>query len=135
MDFDAIADLDSDEDGRTNIDEIKDQRFPGSHAIFPEYYIFHVPFSKEDPELGKVHFNHEMHSVKESMLSKGRCSNCHGKDLFPMRFDDNISVRPLAHTLCWRCHETSGSKLAPTDCTGCHTGIDDVMEDFKELAK
>jgi hypothetical protein len=135
MDFDAVADLDSDEDGRTNIDEINDQRFPGSQAIFPEYYIFHVPFSKEDPELGKVHFNHEMHSVKESMLSKGRCANCHGKDLFPMKFDDNVSVRPLGHTLCWRCHETSGSVLAPKDCTGCHTGIDDVMEEFKELAK
>ena len=135
VDFDAIEDLDSDEDGRTNIEEIRDHRFPGSHATFPEYYIFHVPFSKEDPELGKVHFNHEMHAVKESMLSRGRCSNCHGKDLFPMKFNDNESVRPLGHTLCWRCHETSGSKLAPRDCTGCHTGIDDVMEDFKALEK
>jgi hypothetical protein len=135
MDFEGIEELDSDEDGRTNVEEIRDQRFPGSQATFPEYYIFHVPFSKEDPELGKVHFNHEMHAIKESFLSVGRCSNCHGKDLFPKKFDDNVSVRPLGHTLCWRCHETSGSKLAPKDCTGCHTGIDDIMDDFKDLAK
>jgi hypothetical protein len=132
MNFEQIEDLDSDEDGRTNLEEIQDQGFPGSQATFPEYFIFHVPFSKEDPELGKVHFNHEMHVVKESFLSKGRCANCHGDDLFPKRYNDSESVRPLAHSVCWRCHETSGSKLAPKDCTGCHTGIDDLMEDFKD---
>jgi hypothetical protein len=135
MNFEEIEELDSDEDGRTNLEEIKDQGFPGSHATLPEYFIFHVPFSKENPELGKVHFNHEMHVIKESFLSKGRCANCHGKDLFPKRYNDNESVRPLGHTLCWRCHETSGSKLAPKDCTGCHTGIDAFMEDFKDAAK
>jgi hypothetical protein len=135
MNFQEIEGLDSDGDGKTNIEEIRDHRFPGSHATFPEYFIFHVPFSKTNPELGKVHFNHEMHAVKASFLSQGRCANCHGKDLFPKRFDDTVSVRPLAHQLCWRCHETSGSKLAPRDCTGCHTGIDDVMEEFKSLVK
>ena len=131
MNFEQVEALDSDEDGRTNLEEIQDHAFPGSHATFPEYFIFHVPFSKEDPELGKVHFNHEMHVAKESFLSKGRCANCHGEDLFPMRYNDSLSVRPLAHSVCWRCHETSGSKLAPKDCTGCHVGIDGLMEAFK----
>ena len=76
-----------------------------------------------------------MHVIKESFLSKGRCANCHGDDLFPRRYNDKEPLRPLAHTLCWRCHETSGSKLAPKDCTGCHTGIDDIMEDFRDSAK
>lgn len=132
MNFEQIEDLDSDEDGRTNAEEIRNQGFPGSHATFPEYFIFHVAFSKEDPELGKVHFNHEMHVIKESFLSKGRCTNCHGEDLFPKKYDDSKPVRPLAHQLCWRCHETSGSKLAPKDCTGCHAGIDDLMRDFQD---
>jgi hypothetical protein len=134
-DFVKIEELDSDGDGDSNIEEIKNERFPGSHATFPEYYIFHVDFSKEDPELGKVHFNHEMHTIKESFLSKGRCKNCHGKDLFPKRFDDSKSVRPLAHQLCWRCHETSGSKLAPKDCTECHTGIEGIVDTLKDLLK
>jgi hypothetical protein len=132
MRFEQVEGLDSDGDGRTNLEEIQGLSFPGSQATFPEYFIFHVPFSKKNPELGKVHFNHEMHVVKESFISKGRCANCHGENLFPKRYDDNESVRPLAHTICWRCHETSGSKLAPKDCTGCHTGIDDVMEAFKQ---
>ncbi len=131
LDFAQVEALDSDQDGRTNLAEIQAHSFPGSQATFPEYFIFHVPFSKEDPELGKVHFNHEMHVAKESFLSKGRCSNCHGEDLFSMRYNDNQPVRPLAHTVCWRCHETSGSKLAPKDCTGCHVGIDHLMEAFK----
>jgi len=135
MDFKAIEAEDSDKDGTTNVEEIQNERFPGSHATFPEYYIFHVNFSKEDPELGKVHFNHEMHTIKESFLSKGRCANCHGKDLFPKKFDDGVSVRPLAHQLCWRCHETSGSKLAPKDCTQCHTGIEGMVENLKNLLK
>lgn len=135
MSFEEIEEIDSDEDGVTNIEEIKEERFPGSHATYPEYFIFHVDFSDEDPELGKVHFNHEMHTIKESFLSKGRCANCHGKDLFPKVFNDNESIRPLAHQICWRCHETSGSKLAPRDCTGCHTGIKDILEDLKGLLK
>ena len=135
MDFAKIEELDSDGDGQTNIEEIKDERFPGSQAKFPEYYIFHVDFSDKDPELGKIHFNHEMHVVKDSFLSKGRCANCHGKDLFPKVFNDNESTRVIAHQVCWRCHETSGSKLSPTDCTGCHTGIKDIMEDLKKLLK
>ena len=133
MDFAKIEELDSDGDGDSNIEEIKNGRSPGSQATLPEYYIFHVDFSKDDPDLGKVHFNHEMHTIKESFLSKGRCANCHGKDLFPKRFDDNVSIRHLAHTLCWRCHETSGSKLAPTECTQCHTGIESMVDNIKEL--
>jgi hypothetical protein len=133
MNFVEIEELDSDGDKISNIDEIDDESFPGSHAQSPEYYIFHVNFSDQDPELGKVHFNHEMHVIKESFLSKGRCSNCHGKNLFPKEFNDSVPVRALAHQICWRCHETSGSKLAPTDCTGCHTGIKDIMDDVKKL--
>lgn len=133
MDFTKIEELDSDKDGNSNIEEIKNERFPGSQATFPEYYIFHVDFSDEDPELGKVHFNHEMHTVKESFLSKGRCANCHTKDLFPKEFNDNESMRAIAHQVCWRCHETSGSKLSPKDCTGCHTGIKDILDDIKGL--
>ena len=26
-----------------------------------------------------------------------------------------------------------GSKLAPTDCTGCHTGIKEILDDVKKL--
>jgi c(7)-type cytochrome triheme protein len=133
MSFIDIEELDSDGDGVTNIDEIQDESFPGSHAQAPEYYVFHVNFSETDKELGKVHFNHEMHVIKESFLSQGRCKNCHGKNLFPKEYNDNVSIRELAHQVCWRCHETSGSKLAPTDCTGCHTGIKDIMDDVKNL--
>ncbi len=133
MNFEEIEDLDSDGDKISNIDEINDESFPGSRATAPEYFIFHVNFSDKDPELGKVHFNHEMHVIKGSFLSKGRCKNCHGKNLFPKEFNDDVSIRPLAHQICWRCHETSGSKLAPRDCTGCHTGIKDMMGDIKKL--
>lgn len=133
MKFEEIEALDSDGDGVKNIDEIKNESFPGSHATAPEYYIFHVNFSEKDKELGKVHFNHEMHVIKESFLSQGRCKNCHGKNLFPKEFNDTVSIRELAHQVCWRCHETSGSKLAPTDCTGCHTGIKEVLGDVKKL--
>jgi hypothetical protein len=133
MSFVEVEELDSDGDGTKNIDEIMDETFPGSYATAPEYYIFHVNFSEQDPELGKVHFNHEMHVIKESFLSKGRCKNCHGTNLFPKEFDDSKSVRHLAHQICWRCHETSGSKLAPTDCTGCHTGIKEILDDVKKL--
>ncbi len=137
MDFAKIEELDSDGDGATNIEEIKNERFPGSQATFPEYFVFRVDFSKDDPELGKVHFNHEMHTVKESFLSKGRCANCHSKDLFPKEFSDeqSKSMRHVAHQVCWRCHETSGSKLSPKDCTGCHTGVKDILDDIKDLLK
>ncbi len=133
MNFEEIEDEDSDGDGVSNLDEINDESFPGSRTVSPEYFMFHVNFSETNPELGKVHFNHEMHVIKESFLSKGRCSNCHGKNMFPKKYDDSKSIRPLAHQICWRCHETSGSKLAPRDCTGCHTGIKDMLEDFKKL--
>lgn len=131
INFAEVEDLDSDEDGVSNLEEIKDETFPGSLATTPEYYIFHVDFSKDDPKLGAVHFNHEMHTVKESFLSKGNCKNCHGKHQFPKVFNDKESTRALAHQICWRCHETSGSELAPTDCTGCHTGIKDMLEELK----
>ena len=133
INFEEVEELDSDGDGISNIDEIMDENFPGSFATSPEYYVFHVNFSDKDPELGKVHFNHEMHVIKESFLSKGRCKNCHGTNLFPKEFNDTKSVRHLAHQVCWRCHETSGSKLAPTDCTGCHTGIKEMLDDVKKL--
>ena len=133
IDFEEIEGLDSDEDGRTNIEEIQDEGFPGSQATYPEYYIFRVKFSDTDPDLGMVHFNHEMHTIKESFLSTGRCDTCHSKDLFPMRFDDNVPVRHLGHQVCWRCHETSGSQLAPKNCTGCHVGIDEYAEEFKGI--
>lgn len=132
MNFEEIEDEDSDGDGTSNIDEINDESFPGSRATAPEYFVFHVKFSKTDPEVGAVHFNHEMHVVKESFLSNGRCSNCHGKNKFPRKFDDTKSIRPLAHTICWRCHETSGSKLAPRDCTGCHTGVENMLNELKQ---
>ena len=136
MDFKKIEELDSDQDGKTNIQEIVDETFPGSQSIGPEYYLFHVNFSEDDPELGKVHINHEMHVIKDSFLSNGRCHNCHGgKHLFPKKFDDNKSVREIAHQVCWRCHETSGSKIAPKDCTGCHTGIADKLDEIKNLLK
>ena len=135
MSFEEVGDLDSDGDGVSNLDEIKDETFPGSLATTPEYYIFHVDFSKDDPKLGEVHFNHEMHVIKESFLSKGKCKNCHGKHQFPKVFNDKESVRALSHQICWRCHETSGSKLAPTDCTDCHTGVKDMLEELKERLK
>jgi hypothetical protein len=135
MKFEEIEKLDSDNDGVSNIDEINNESFPGSQATSPEYYVFHVNFSAKDKKLGEVHFNHEMHVIKESFLSQGRCKDCHGKNLFPKEFNDNVSVRELAHQICWRCHETSGSKLAPTDCTGCHTGIKEILDDVKKLLK
>jgi hypothetical protein len=130
--FEELDNLDSDGDGLSNLDEIKNGTSPGSLATSPEYYIFHVDFSEDDPELGAVHFNHEMHVVGESFLSKGKCKNCHGQHQFPKEYNDNVSIRPLAHQLCWRCHETSGSQLAPKDCAGCHTGIKGIVEEVKE---
>ena len=132
MNFEEIEDEDSDGDGVSNVDEINNESFPGSRATAPEYFIFHVNFSKTDPNVGAVHFNHEMHVVKASFLSQGRCSNCHGKNKFPRKYDDSQSIRPLAHTICWRCHETSGSKLAPRDCTGCHTGVENMLDELKQ---
>ncbi|NQT36164.1 MAG: hypothetical protein HQ581_01665, partial [Planctomycetes bacterium] len=46
MDFEKVEELDSDEDGTTNIEEIKEELFPGSQGKFPEYFIFHVNFSE-----------------------------------------------------------------------------------------
>ena len=135
LNFPLIEALDSDHDGRSNIQEIREGTNPGSQATNPEYFIFRVNFDPKKPDQGMVHFNHEWHVVKDSFLSKGRCANCHGPNLFPREFNDSVSVRALAHQLCWRCHETSGSKLAPTDCRGCHTGIDGNEEKLKGLLK
>jgi mono/diheme cytochrome c family protein len=135
LDFARIEALDSDGDGRSNTQEIREGTNPGSHAQYPEYFIFHVNFDPKKPEVGSVHFNHEWHVVKDSFLSKGRCANCHEKNLFPREFNDEVSVRPIAHQLCWRCHETSGSKVAPTDCKGCHTGIEGNEEQLKARLK
>jgi len=115
------------------IEEIKMSAYPGSHVQSPEYFVFHVNFSDDDPNLGKVDFHHEWHVIKESFLSRGQCTNCHGADLFPKQFNDNESVRVLAHSVCKGCHESSGSKLAPTTCTGCHAGIEDIAEELKLL--
>lgn len=135
LDFAKIEALDSDNDGRSNIQEIKDGTNPGSQAKYPEYFIFHVDFDPKKPEVGSVHFNHEWHVVKDSFLSKGRCANCHDSGLFPREFNDHVSVRALAHQLCWRCHETSGSKQAPTDCKGCHTTIAGNEDQLKARLK
>jgi hypothetical protein len=131
LDFAKIENLDSNGDGRRNIQKIRDGSNPGSQAKYPEYFIFHVNFDPKKPELGAVHFNHEWHVIKDSFLSKGRCANCHDKNLFPREFNDRVSVRAIAHQVCWRCHETSGSKLAPTDCKGCHTGIEGREDQLK----
>ena len=78
INFAKIEELDSDQDGISNIDEIKNGTFPGSHAEYPEYYVF-------NNSKGAVHFNHEMHVTEESYLSKGKCKNCHGSKLFPKK--------------------------------------------------
>jgi hypothetical protein len=135
LDFARIEALDSDGDGRSNAQEIREGTNPGSQAKYPEYFIFHVDFDPKKPEAGAVHFNHEWHVVKDSFLSKGRCVTCHDKNLFPREFNDQVSVRAIAHQLCWRCHETSGSKQAPTDCKGCHTGVAESEEQLKARLK
>ncbi|HLE09945.1 MAG: hypothetical protein A2504_03010 [Bdellovibrionales bacterium RIFOXYD12_FULL_39_22] len=119
MDFKAVEDADSDLDTKKNIDELNDKAFPGSHATYPEYFIF-------TNKKGNIDFNHEMHVAAPSYLSSGNCDNCHdapnnkATDLFLKRFDDNISLRSEGHRLCWRCHRESGSANAPVQCGGCH---------------
>jgi hypothetical protein len=135
LDFSRIEALDSDNDGGGNIQEIRAGTNPGSQAAYPEHFVFHVDFDPKKPEAGSVHFNHEWHAVKDSFLSKGRCANCHDRGLFPREFNDHVSVRALAHQLCWRCHETSRSKQAPTDCKGCHTGVGGNEDQLKARLK
>lgn len=121
--FQTIEEQDSDGDGHANKKEIDKLHPPGSHAWYPEYYIFNNP-------KGKVAFNHEAHVAEESYLSRGSCQTCHGPDKFPRMFDDSKSVRTTAHRLCWRCHKKSGSENAPKNCAGCHE-----MAAAKEPAK
>ena len=113
MDFRAIENLDSDGDGVSNFDEIKALKFPGSRAEDPETFVF-------TNKMGTVIFNHGMHVVEDAYISKGRCSNCHGLNLIPKRYDDTVSIRSWAHQTCWRCHKMSGNEHAPTMCDGCH---------------
>lgn len=110
LNFKAIEALDSDEDGKSNIQEIKAEMYPGSQAATAEYLIF-------TNKKGAVHFNHEMHVTGPAA---GDCSKCHGVDMFPKYFNDSIPVRDKAHTICWRCHSESGNPNAPLQCDWCH---------------
>ncbi|MBI2520848.1 MAG: cytochrome c3 family protein [Bdellovibrio sp.] len=111
--FKIIEGLDSDQDGKSNIDEIKVESYPGSQVGAAEYLIF-------TNKNGDVHFNHEMHVTSASYTVNGDCNKCHGVDMFPKYFDNNVPVKDKAHTICWRCHTESGNPNAPLRCEGCH---------------
>ncbi len=113
LNFSAIEALDSDEDGKSNIVEIKAESFPGSQVKTAEYLIF-------TNGKGDVHFNHEMHVTGPAYNILGDCSKCHAADMFPKYFNDNTPIRDKAHTICWRCHTESRSANAPLQCDGCH---------------
>ncbi len=119
MNFVAVEERDSDLDGKKNLEELKSKGFPGSHATYPEYFIF-------TNTKGLIHFNHEMHVAAPSYLINGNCGSCHettdnkSTDFFLKRFDDNTSLRVEAHRMCWKCHRESGSPNAPVQCGDCH---------------
>ena len=116
LDFKKFEKIDSDGDGKSNLQEINAQSFPGSQAAYVEYFVF-------TNKKGNVDFNHEMHVIEDSYLSKGKCSNCHGVGKFPKFFNDNVLARKEAHRICWKCHKTSGSENAPKKCGECHEGV------------
>ena len=113
LNFKAIEALDSDEDGKSNLEEIKSEAFPGSQVTTAEYLIF-------TNSNGKVHFNHEMHVTEPSYTILGDCNKCHAADMFPRYFNDHVPARDKAHTICWRCHSDSQNPNAPLQCDGCH---------------
>lgn len=113
VDFGAMEGLDSDGDGISNIEEIKALQYPGSQARTDEHFIF-------KNEKGTIDFNHEKHSLAEAYTSKGKCANCHAPQMFPRVFDDRVSAKKTAHTVCVTCHKVSRRPNAPTLCKGCH---------------
>jgi len=113
LDFKAIENRDSDNDGTSNIAEIKALQLPGSQAQPNEVFIF-------TNRIGAITFDHEKHSLAEEYLSEGKCSNCHSDETFPRKFDDTVSWQPVAHPLCKGCHKESGSDNAPQRCFDCH---------------
>ncbi len=113
LDFGAVEELDSDEDGTSNIEEIKAQQLPGSQAQPDEVFIF-------TNRIGAITFNHEKHSLAKEYQSEGKCANCHGEDKFPRKFYDNRSWQKIAHPVCKGCHRKSGSPNAPQRCFDCH---------------
>lgn len=113
LDFGAIEGGDADEDGVSNIEEIRAMQLPGSQAQPDEVFVF-------TNRIGAITFNHEKHSLAKEYRSEGKCSNCHSPEKFPRRFDDNVSWQNVAHQLCKGCHKESGSKVAPQSCFKCH---------------
>jgi len=115
INFKRIEKLDSDNDGKPNIEEIMNFTFPGSQVNDdPENFIFTTATK------GEIYFAHEMHVSADGYGIKGDCSKCHSPDMFPKKFDDTISVRSKAHAICWKCHKKSGSENAPKKCGDCH---------------
>jgi len=113
LDFSLIEKADSDGDTVSNINEIEAKQLPGSQAQADEVFIF-------TNRIGAITFNHEKHSLSPPYLSKGKCDNCHGKDNFPRKFDNNVTWQPVAHPLCKGCHKESGNPNAPQKCFECH---------------
>jgi len=113
LDFAAVEAQDSDEDGTSNIEEIKAGQLPGSQAQPDEVFVF-------TNRIGAITFNHEKHSLAKEYQSEGKCANCHGNDTFPRKFYDNKSWQNVAHPLCKGCHKKSGSPNAPQRCFDCH---------------
>ena len=59
---------------------------------------------------GTVTFNHTMHM---EMLED--CALCHPP--LPQEYNDDVSIKKIAHTTCKTCHKDSGG---PTKCNECH---------------
>ncbi len=113
FDFKALEELDSDSDGRTNLEEIKDKQLPGSQAGEDELFVFTA-------RMGNVTFNHEKHSLDEAYRTRGKCENCHTQATFPRKFDDNAKWQKIAHIVCKNCHKEAKTPNAPTKCKECH---------------
>ncbi|MBI3535575.1 MAG: cytochrome c3 family protein [Deltaproteobacteria bacterium] len=115
LNFDAIADIDSDEDGKTNIKEITELTPPGSQADEFEQFIF-------INKAGNIYFNHAAHVMNADYTINGNCTLCHVDDTnhFPKYFNATTLVKTQGHATCLGCHRTSGHANAPTQCMGCH---------------
>ncbi len=113
LDFKAIEGLDSDGDGRGNLEEISAKELPGSQAGADELFLFTA-------RMGNVTFNHEAHSLDPAYGINGKCVTCHGENGFPRRFDDTVTLQKMAHEICKECHKNSGNENAPKQCRQCH---------------
>ena len=113
--FAAIETLDSDGDGKSNLEEITTFTNPGSQAMENEIFLF---LSR----MPTVRFNHAAHLTASEYGINADCTHCHNRQglTFPQAYDAKTLVKDQAHSICVDCHRSSGNPEAPTQCAGCH---------------